>query len=590
MGFALAFFQTAEARRTLEGQWREACSDAGGPTADGMSLDSAELSVMTWGDARLIQCDGITQVASLRAPGDSSGSDLGRGGTAGQFRPEDALGSWRDDGAATLAGLRGSFTLARHDASDGSLTLARDRFGTRPLFYCRRPGAVFASTDPQLLMRVLAGRNIDQGALLRSLRFRFNVEVQHLISGLEQVLAAGLVRFDADGRVSPHHYWNIPFNPESEGSLDHWVARTHAAFREFFRVERLEDQSVGVLLSGGVDSAVIAGAARECCREVTGYVARFRDGNDEEACRALAVAENLGITCHVIDFDEGRIEADLPRIVAALGEPPLHANNLVLLQLYERAARDVGVVLQGDAAEMMFGLADSRRVPQFAGKQALAERFLPHSFRLWMGRTLKQGDASARWRLARILENTPREFTLTLDEIRYSPAIRRIVEAAWQDARVNFPFSEMLDHYPDFDDGLQAYQSSTFLQCSTDRHYRLAQLAGVESIAPFISTPLVDVATRLPRRLRFTDTARPVVKALCDRIAHPEVSGWKKLGFPVPWSRWMKGPLVGLLGEPADYDELAKDLPPGFVATAWEARDVEALWFLMTLRILLAPR
>ena len=597
MGYAVAVFDSMESRDALSDRWGLACQHlVQGP--EGISVkDMDHLSVALSGHARSVQSGHLTFAISgrrfrdraipLHSPLQRDSESLRRDLKSDVDR---LVESWAASGVRSLRGLSGSFTFCVHDARNGSLSLVRDRFGTRPLFYCRQPGVTLTSTDPRVLLRMLPEWEIDPNALMLAVRFRFHVQERYLVSPLRQVQAATAVRVGRNGEEYSEGYWYIPFDSAPAGRLHEWVDKTHGALREFFEFEGLEREAVGVLLSGGVDSTVIAAAAKESCREVIGYVARFRNRDDQESSRALAVAEHLGIACNVLEFDEDRLEADLRELMMALCAPPLHPNNLVLLQLYQRAALDVRTVLQGDAAEMMFGLADSRRVSQFARKRAIVERALPPTLRLAFVEGLKKGDASWRWRLARVLERDVREYALSLDEIRYSRPVQRIADAEWNDARPDFPFSEMLEAYSAFDDGLQAYQARTFLQCSLDRHYWLGELTGVHSIAPFVSEPLVDVAGRLPRALRYTDTARPVIKALCDRIAHPGVSRWKKLGFPVPWTRWMDGPLSKVRGRPEDYRDLEPIMPSGFIEAAWRARDPEALWLLMTLRMLMEDR
>ena len=583
MGFGIAAYRSQEARDIWGRKWR-AVMESVLPSATAMEVGDATRPATLICDAKVVTCHESGRTLAI----EHGGLPGTRSGSAPDISAEQVLRKWYPDASASLATLDGPFALALYDAPHGALSLARDRFGTRPVYYVDLPDVIFAATDVAALLELLPDRSIDRSALLLSIRFRFNVMQQHLFSSIRKVQAASHVKLGRFGEENISAYWELSFDPEPDGTLDEWAGYTRDGFRKFFEAERLQDETVGILLSGGVDSAVIAAAAKESCRNVIAYVAKFADSS-EEASRAQAVAEHLGIRCNVIEFQEDQIRDDLQAIVKGLGEPPLHANNLVLLQLYKRAAQDVSIVLQGDAAEMLFGLADSMRVPQFARKRRVAEVLVPRKIRKSAANHLTRWDSSLCWRTARVLERDVRQFALSLDEIRYSSAVRRVAEPAWTDAGIDFPYAELLDSYSHFDDGLQAYQARTFLQASTDRHYRLAQMAGVESMGPFLSGPLVAVASKLPRSLRFTDTARPVVKKLCDQIAHPEVSRWKKLGFPVPWATWLEGPLAGAAGNPAEHQFLEDErvLPPGFLAAAWQANDKEGKWLASSLRMLL---
>ena len=109
----------------------------------------------------------------------------------------------------------------------------------------------------------------------------------------------------------------------------------------------------------------------------------------------------------------------------------------------------------------------------------------------------------------------------------------------------------------------------------------------MRAYTPFVHPNIVAFSQQLPRAMRLTTRSRPVLKMLCDELVHPDVARWEKLGFPVPWPDWLHTHLRELVGTPSDYQQLAPLLPPQFVALAFALSDHEALWTLMTLRLLM---
>ena len=180
----------------------------------------------------------------------------------------------------------------------------------------------------------------------------------------------------------------------------------------------------------------------------------------------------------------------------------------------------------------------------------------------------------------------------TPDEIEYAPPLRHLVFSQAKRAEQHFaepfvhPGRAVFEAGLRFDDAMHRYAIESTLKCSLSRHQGLGDGAGLSVCAPFTHPTIVAFSARLPRAMRLTDRSRPLLKALCDRLVHPNVASWPKLGFPVPWRAWVDRELRELLGTPRDYAVLQKGLPAGFVDAAFAINDHEALWTLMNLRVL----
>ena len=486
--------------------------------------------------------------------------------------------------------LSGEFSFCKYDRASGDIALVRDRFGTRPLYYVVLKSGVIAASECKALVPFLPEVAFSDQALSEALRFRWVVGKDHVISPIRQVVSGSEVKIDRWGRESVNRYWKIPFRPEYDaGSIEIWAARLHEALRRFFHDRQLSRVRLGILLSGGVDSSVVAAVAREECPGVVAYVGSLPAFDNEETRRAELVAKRLGIPCRVVQIMEGTFERDLRRMVRRLEEPPRNPNNLVLMQIYERMAADgIEVVLTGDAAEMLLGLADTRRVAMFEAKRRWVRRMMPRSLQRIGAGGLQRTNSQWAWRLARVLRQETLEYALTLDEISHCPAVQRVILASQRgsDFRQQYAMSELVDLYEDFEEGLQAYQSYTFLQSSLVRHDRMSQPLGLESITPFLSKAVVELACELPRELRYTNRSRPVLKYLCDEVCGPDVTQWEKLGFPVPWRRWLNGPLSAAKDAARLWAGGRSALPAGFLEAAFVNDDSEGIWTAMTLSIL----
>lgn len=500
------------------------------------------------------------------------------------FRPQ-AIdpAMWRQKREGLLPSLDGGFALASYDASRDELTLARDRFGEKPLFYALQAGHLYVASECKLLAALGVRLRVSRTALDEALVCRWLLRDRSLFEPVMQVPAGHWLSVSGGDSPQVRRYWQLGFAPEAGGALDLLRYRDEARTALGSAIQQAAQgrREIGVLLSGGVDSSVIAGAARETVGRVIGFAARLPGSENLELDRSLQVARHLGIECRVVDISIADFEAQVRAMVRRLEEPPRQPNNLVLQQLFKRAAEETDLVLQGDAAEMLFGLADVHRVGRFRRKHEML-RYMPRPLRAAIAAGLRLLNNGLAIRAANALSCDPQFYAAMLDSVDYGPAVQRTLQATVQAGAASFLPMHYFDDYPEFDDALQAYQLYTFAAVSLVRHDRLAQPLGLNSESPFLRAPVVDLARRLPRALRFVEQSKPVLRALCDLYLPPEVSRWSKLGFPVPWQQWMRQAIPGGIGRDPKIDRL---LPGGFVDAALASGDAEAQWTVWTLRM-----
>ena len=488
---------------------------------------------------------------------------------------------WCRQGKDLLPSLDGGFALAAYDPASGELVLARDRFGVRPLFWARKGGQIYAASEVKILAAAGIDLRVSAEALREVLACRWLLRDLSLFDPVRQVPAASCLVSGPGVEPSVRRYWQLQFSPEPAGpdALQHYRDEARGAMRSSILEIAGERQVIGVLLSGGVDSSVIAGAAREVVGKVVGFAGRLPGDSNQELDRASIVARHLGIECRVVDIQVPDFDGDLRTLVRRMEEPPRHPNNFLLQQLFRRASAEVDLVLEGDGAEMLFGLADVGRVDKFRAKHDFV-RHLPQAWRVAGARALRGFDGSWATRLSKVLGWDPVDYAAMLDAVGYSRAVRRTLDTRNGDSPGFLPL-EYFSRSEDFSDALQAYQLYTFAAVSLVRHDRLAQPFGLSSESPFLRAPIIDLASRLPRALRYLDGSKPVLKALCDLYLPPEVSRWPKLGFPVPWQAWMQAALPDGVAATAVLGEV---LPPGWLAAANASHDAEALWTALTLQ------
>jgi asparagine synthase (glutamine-hydrolysing) len=251
------------------------------------------------------------------------------------------------EGSACLTRLVGMFAFACWDASSGTLLLARDRLGIKPLYYRLLPDGIAFASELKALM--LLGRpQIDESAVRDFLFHGYVPAPKTIYRGICKLPAAHTLKWQA-GRVRIERYWN-PSTDIIERSAEDTVLQLDALLGEVVPQHTVSDVPVGVFLSGGIDSAVTAyylDAPRT-------YTLGFESGSRSEADAARRVAEHLEtahleITAPAADF-AGALER-IPRMFdEPFGDSAAWSNYLVA----QFARREVTVALSGEGGDEIF--------------------------------------------------------------------------------------------------------------------------------------------------------------------------------------------------------------------------------------------
>jgi asparagine synthase (glutamine-hydrolysing) len=255
--------------------------------------------------------------------------------------------------------LRGMFAFGLWDAPKRRLLLVRDRFGIKPLYYAQVGDRfAFASEIKPLF------------AAIRSLPRRANVEaLAHLFAvgfipapltafdGIHKLPAAHLMVVTG-GRLETRPYWRLPKpspRQDSASTLEEASAQFMALLRDTVSAWRLSDVPVGSLLSGGVDSGVLAALLTEISGPIRTFHIGFAAASHDESRFAQMTAQAIDSQHHVFRFTEADFDL-LPLVVGHLEEPQCSATSIPIYLLY-RACRQAGlkVILTGEGADELLG-------------------------------------------------------------------------------------------------------------------------------------------------------------------------------------------------------------------------------------------
>lgn len=304
------------------------------------------------------------------------------------------------EGGDAVGRLRGMFACAAFDVQTGALTLARDRFGIKPLVWCRpSPDLIlFASTPQALAASGLLSLTPAPGRRAEFLAHGSIASSHSFWHGVHIVPPATILRFDRDV-PSASTYWTVGevmSDTPSSVSLASAADTCRAAIVDSVGAHLVSDVPVAVFLSGGLDSSAIAAAARQASGVDLRTITVTMPGSSlDESAVARATATRLG-TVHT-EVSVGDINRDvmLDAFFAAMAQPSVDGVNTFLVA---RAASEAGVqvVLSGMGGDELFGGYPSFvEVPRL---HALLSR--------WSGGVRAGGVALRRWPSSRLAKLT----------------------------------------------------------------------------------------------------------------------------------------------------------------------------------------
>jgi asparagine synthase (glutamine-hydrolysing) len=516
-----------------------------------------------------------------------------------------AYEQWGDD---CVHRFRGMFAFALWDARKQRLLLVRDRLGVKPLYWARAGDLLlFASEIKSILASGLVEAACHAACVPELLATRYTSGAETLFTGIYKLLPGHRLVFE-DGAVRIEQYWDVPVDgpdPELERLDDATlVDRFRALLQESVRLRLMADVPLGMFLSGGIDSSAVAALmAREIDRPVQTFSVAFAERDCSELAYARQVAQAIGADAHEVVVGAGDFFDALPRLVWHEDEPIAHASSVPLHFVSALARRHVKVVLTGEGSDELLagygkywralanwraGHAYARLVPD-AMRSAIASGLVPRLPRR-LGRLARRSFLAVPARPAEMFLDT--FAAMPLDQQR-----RLLHPSALAGAAPYVPslrYFERVNGRSGLLDRLLYMDVKTYLVELLMKQDQMSMSASIESRVPFLDHVLVEFAARLPSRLKLRrlTTKRILREALRGLVPHAVLTR-PKMGFPVPFAAWTRGPWHGVardvlldrrarergLVDPAAVTELLDGHRGGRVAGG------DAIWALLNLEL-----
>jgi len=491
----------------------------------------------------------------------------------------EAFARW---GEACVTRLRGMFAFAIWDEREQALTLARDPFGIKPLYFHRAgQRLVFASEVSALLAGGVAPQ-IDAEAVAEFLAWFAVPAPRTIYRGVTSLLPGELARFK-NGEFTTKRMWRFPAATAERAarSQAEFTAELRARLEDSISAHTLADVPVGAFLSGGLDSSAVVGLmSRRSGQKLKTFSIGFEEAAFSEQKEAEESARHFG-TEHTTRIITGReVAADLPKILGSLDQPTGDGINTYYVS--ETARRGgVTVALSGLGGDELFG-----GYPSFQDIPRL-ERWLP----LWNAlpgfarapllSRLRSGGARHR-KLADLLahaRNRDELAALYRTVMPHSTLLSLLSGDAQQAVASASPFHRALPELRGALAGrttretISAWELRTYMADLLLRDSDVMSMRhSLELRVPFVDRPLIEWLSAQPARFRYTP--KQPKRALADAIADllpPAMHTRRKRGFTFPFGEWLRTELRPFLEETFSAASVGRSglFSPAVVGTLW---------------------
>lgn len=472
--------------------------------------------------------------------------------------------------------LVGMFAFAIWDAKEQSLSLCRDRFGEKPLFYgWIGSDLVFASELKAFVKHPEWQATIDRRALTAFMRYSYVPAPFTIWQGIRKLNPGTFVVLDSDARrghwPEPKPYWSmrdevIAGQRERFTNSNTAIDRLENLLSASIARQSLSDVPLGAFLSGGIDSStVVALMQKQSAGPVRTFSIGFSEASFNEAEHARRIARHLQTAHTELIVTPSDARAVIPKLADIYDEPFADSSQIPTHLVSSLARTAVTVSLSGDGGDELFGgynrhvwgdrlhsklqniPAPMRRLigrvlrlvaPEPANSIGeIAGRILPDRFRI-----LRAGDQMLK--IGRIVESQSLdEMYRRLSSIEDSP-VATVIDGeeprSWFNSQMESISSDLdnLDRMT-LSDAL-SYLSDDILQ----KVDRAAMAVGLETRVPFLDKDVVEFSCRVPSSMKVReDGGKWILRQVLYRHVPRHLVERPKTGFGIPLDDWLRGPL-----------------------------------------------
>ena len=475
-----------------------------------------------------------------------------------QSDTEVLLKSYIEFGVECLPKLNGMFAFVIYDSKENEILVARDRFGKKPLYYVSDADGFSASSLCTQLIESSSTDNLCSVATESFFKYKYVTEPNSIIENIKKLPAGCFIKLSVSERsVKVNRYYDITKQVRLKPRGAPTFLKASAKLSELLRsavAMRLEaDVPIGVFLSGGIDSSIVAAIAQEASiGPIQTFTVGFADSRFDESDAARAVAEHIGSNHTEILCNPSDMLTMLSEYAECYDEPFADPSALPTMLLCRTARNHVTVALTGDGADETFlGYNRYAKIPSH-------ERVfrIPHAVRSLVARMLPTSSPRLRAISDLLALNDMNEMYHAL----LQPIDQRYFGGDIRKNATSYCHKNKGRHDAVSAAGL--YDTLTYLPDNINvKLDRASMHNGLELRCPFLDYRVVEYGVALPQSYRFAGGVQKVIlKEIASSLLPSQILNKPKSGFSAPIGEWFRNELRDQVMSKLKYERL-REIP-----------------------------
>lgn len=463
---------------------------------------------------------------------------------------EAVVAAYAKFGPDCLKKLNGMFAFAIWNNETSEMFVARDRLGVKPLYYAQPSEGVlvFASEIRSILSSGLVKRKLDEHGLYDYLMYQSVYSPRTIVEGISQMPAGEYGRF-SNGKFSTKPYWQIDKVEISDEIEDDRVvkARIRELLTRSVEMRLISDVRLGAFLSGGIDSSTIVGLMAEVSEQpVETFSVAFAEKEFDESPYAELIAKKFRTRHTSVLLRPEDFLAELPNALAAIDSPSGDGLNTFVVSKLTRES-GIKVALSGLGGDELF--AGYPNFLRWKGTQTGLLKKLPPVIRRSAASLLGVSGNSKYRRLADMLDSEKMDLAGVYPATRQVMSRKNVEEYCFGGHRENTVrgmIEERADQIAQFPllsqfsiAELLGYTKDVLLK-DTDQ---FSMASSLEVREPFFDYRLVEYVLHIPDRLKHPRHPKSLLVESVAPLLPDEIVHRKKMGFALPWEKWMRNEL-----------------------------------------------
>ncbi|WP_127579930.1 asparagine synthase (glutamine-hydrolyzing) [Paenibacillus koleovorans] len=500
---------------------------------------------------------------------------------------------------AALEQAVGMFAIAVWDRRDHKLTLTRDRLGEKPLYYGFNKGNFFFSSE----LKAMIGHSdfvptVNRNAVAQFIQHNYIPSPHSILEGIQKLMPGTMLELIVPTKeFATRSYWSISdlatkeaIEIGEEEAINHLEQLVDKSIGQ----QMLADVPLGAFLSGGIDSStVVASMQKQSKRSIK----TFSIGFDEEAYNEAHHAKNVAAYLNTVHTEFYVTAKDalnvIPELQTIYDEPFADVSQIPTILLSRLSKQHVTVTLSGDGGDELFGgYSRYTNVIRIWGQMSK----LPNIIRTPLSSFLKSsspmiwGDKSKILLLAELLKSKSMEH-MYLKYISHTSSMGQLVlqpsQAGIESLLSSSPLSYLDDlHKMIYMDTISYLPDDVLVKLD-----RASMSTSLESRIPLLDHRIVEFAWSIPTSLKINHgESKYILKKLLKKSLPQQLVDRPKMGFGVPISKWLRGPLKWWADALLDDNKIRKQgyLSPLLVRKLWsEHADGKKDWGYVLWNILM---